>query len=203
MSYIHYHQVIPNTTIPNGWSGDWIKPNDFYPYPPIQPILPPTTTTTTTACWPPAKKKGRTVYTGGTFDVFHVGHVKFLEQCANIAGEDGEVVVSLNTDEFITEYKGTSPIYSYEDRERILMSCVYVDRVIPNSGGADSKPAILSVNPDFIVIGSDWAKRDYYAQMGFTQGWLYDNEISLIYVPYTEGISTTEVKASIRKQING
>jgi glycerol-3-phosphate cytidylyltransferase len=139
----------------------------------------------------------------GTFDVFHVGHVKFLEQCANIAGEDGEVVVALNTDEFIREYKGKPSIYSYEDRECILKACRYVDKVVPNSGGADSKPSILSVCPDFIVIGSDWAKRDYYAQMGFTQEWLNDNNIGLIYVPYTEGISTTEVKASIRSQLNG
>ena len=72
-----------------------------------------------------------------------------------------------------------------------------VDQVIANTGGADSKPAILEVMPDFIVIGSDWAKKDYYAQMQFTQGWLNSLEICLVYVPYTEGISTTDLKKRI------
>lgn len=213
MSHINYYHVLPDNFPYNGNGGTsgtatGILPNTTIPYAPWTPpykwpdpfVYPPTTITTTSG---PIGKRGRTVYTGGTFDVFHVGHVKFLEQCANIAGDDGEVIVSLNTDEFIMEYKGVPPTYSYADRERILKSCIYVDKVIPNSGGADSKPAILSVEPDFIVIGSDWAKRDYYAQMGFTQDWLYDNGISLLYVPYTEGVSTTAVKASIRGQLNG
>ena len=65
---------------------------------------------------------------------------------------------------------------------------------MPNIGGKDSKPAILKVAPKFIVIGSDWAERDYCAQMMFTSQWLYEQEIELVYVPYTEAISTSEIK---------
>jgi hypothetical protein len=50
------------------------------------------------------------------------------------------------------------------------------------------------VSPDYIIIGSDWARRDYYLQMGFTQDWLDQRGIGLIYIPYTEGISTTDIK---------
>lgn len=138
-----------------------------------------------------------TVYTGGTFDLFHSGHVNFLRQCHQIAGSNGSVVVSLNTDEFIDAYKGKPPVYSYSERKAILMGCRYVTNVIPNFGNQDSKPAILSVKPDFIVIGSDWANKDYYSQMSFTQEWLNKNKIVLIYVPYTEAISTTELKRRI------
>lgn len=137
------------------------------------------------------------VYTGGTFDLFHSGHVNFLKQCRKIAGDYGEVVVSLNTDEFIEEFKGRSPLYSYEERRQLLLACRYVDRVIRNHGGADSKPVIRDIMPDFIVIGSDWARKDYYAQMGFTQEWLDNQNITLIYVPYTEGVSTTILKERI------
>lgn len=133
------------------------------------------------------------VYTGGTFDLFHSGHVNFLRQCKKIAG-NGVVVVSLNTDEFIKRFKGKAPLYSYKEREALLLGCKYVDLVVPNIGEEDSKLAINNVRPDFIVIGSDWACKDYYAQMKFTQKWLDDQEITLIYVPYTEGISTTELK---------
>jgi glycerol-3-phosphate cytidylyltransferase len=136
----------------------------------------------------------RKVYTGGTFDLFHAGHVNFLRQCS-IIGDI--VVVALNTDEFITEYKGEPPLYSYSGREMLLRGCRYVDEVIPNIGGADSTISIGMVRPDFIVIGSDWACKDYYAQMGFTQAWLDEQNIGLIYVPYTEGISTTELKRRI------
>lgn len=137
------------------------------------------------------------VYTGGTFDLFHAGHVKFLKQCKKIAGQDGRVVVSLNTDEFIEAYKGKAPVMSFAERKAILMACRYVDSVVENIGGADSKPAILNVLPDFVVIGDDWAKKDYYAQMQFTQAWLDELKIVLCYVPYTAGVSTTELKKRI------
>lgn len=134
------------------------------------------------------------VYTGGTFDLFHKGHVNLLKWCKSIGNE---VIVSLNTDEFINEYKGKPPVISYEDRKNVLLSCKYVDDVIPNYGGTDSKIAIISVMPNIIVIGSDWAKKDYYAQMGFTQEWLDEYGIALCYVPYTWDISTTKIKGRI------
>jgi len=130
------------------------------------------------------------VYTGGTFDLFHAGHVNFLRKCSDI----GDTIVSLNTDEFIEEYKGKPPICSYEERKQVLEACVYVHDVVPNSGGADSKISILSVMPDIIVIGSDWARKDYYKQMQFTQDWLDEKGIGLAYIPYTKGISTTNIK---------
>ena len=140
---------------------------------------------------------GSVVYTGGTFDLFHNGHTRFLKSCFKLAGDNGKVVVALNTDEFISAYKGKAPIMSYEERETILLACKYVDSVVPNIAGADSKPTILQVEPDFIVIGDDWARKDYYAQMQFTQEWLDREEIQLVYVPYTEGVSTTELKKRI------
>ena len=136
------------------------------------------------------------LYTGGTFDLFHRGHVNFLKMCKEIADY---VVVSLNTDEFIYEYKGKYPILDYKHRRDVLLGCKYVDEVIPNSGGSDSKPAILEVKPKFIAIGSDWAKKDYYKQMNFTQDWLDENEIILLYLPYTEHISTTEIKNRLKE----
>lgn len=137
----------------------------------------------------------RTVYTGGTFDLFHCGHVDLLRRCAVI----GKVVVSLNTDDFITEYKGRAPVHNYEERKLVLEACRYVWRVVPNEGGANSKPAILRANPDYIAIGSDWATKDYYQQMGFTQDWLDEQGIALVYIPRTRKISSTLVKERIEE----
>jgi len=134
------------------------------------------------------------VYTGGTFDLFHSGHVNLLRRCRQIAGEKGLVIVSLNTDDFIIKYKGTGPICSETERKAVLESCVYVDQVVMNVGNSDSKITIQKVDPDYIVIGSDWAKKDYYKQMGFDQDWLDKNDIGLCYVPYTKAISSTDIK---------
>lgn len=133
------------------------------------------------------------IYTGGTFDLFHAGHVNLLSKLANM----GSVVVGLNTDEFITQYKGKPPVCSYDERKIVLENCRFVSEVIPNTGGTDSKPAIEKSRCHIVAIGSDWAKKDYYKQMGFTQDWLDERGIILMYVPYTYGISTTNIKKRI------
>ena len=137
---------------------------------------------------------GLSVYTGGTFDLFHAGHVEFLRRCAEL----GSVTVSLNEDEFIEKYKGKRPVISYQERKDVLLGCRWVDRVIPNVGGVDSRIAIIFSNPDLVVIGSDWARRNYYAQMGFDQDWLDERGIGLVYIPYTQGISSTAIKERLR-----
>jgi hypothetical protein len=48
-----------------------------------------------------------------------------------------------------------------------------------------------------IAIGSDWATKNYYAQMQFNQDWLDSKNISLIYIPYTKGISSTFIKGQL------
>ena len=137
---------------------------------------------------------GLRVYTGGTFDLFHAGHVEFLRRCAEL----GSVTVSLNEDEFIEKYKAKRPIISYREREAVLLGCRWVDNVVPNVGGSDSRLSISLVNPDLVVIGSDWARRDYYSQMGFDQDWLDERGIGLCYIPYTQGISSTAIKERLR-----
>lgn len=137
---------------------------------------------------------GLRIYTGGTFDLPHSGHVNFLNKCAML----GEVTVALNPDWFIKDYKGKPPIMTYYERASVLQEFRCVTSVVENFGGADSKQAIEYVQPDIIAIGSDWAKKDYYAQMGFTQDWLNERGISLIYIPYTQGISTTEIKRRMK-----
>lgn len=140
---------------------------------------------------------GLKVYTGGTFDLYHSGHSSFLRQCAEL----GQVTVALNTDEFVETYKGKAPVMTFEERREVLLSCRYVTDVVPNIGHEDSRVAIQMVQPNIIAVGSDWARRDYYKQMSFTQDWLDERNIWLCYIPYTEGISTTEIKKRLAWQV--
>lgn len=136
------------------------------------------------------------VYVGGTFDLFHAGHVNLLKAARRIC-HDSIVTVALNLDRFCLEYKGVRPICTYDERKAVLESCRYVDRVIPNTGGRDSREALLLANAQVIVVGSDWEHKDYYKQMGFTQAWLDHHGIRVEYVPYYESVSTTALKYRI------
>ncbi len=134
----------------------------------------------------------RVIYTGGTFDLFHAGHVSFLSKCRAIAGADGHVIVSVNTDAFVARYK-RAPMMTLDERIACLRAVTYVDTVVVNIGDEDSKQAIECVKPRHLVIGDDWKDRDRYGQMGFTKAWLQYRGIEVVYVPYTAGISTTEI----------
>jgi glycerol-3-phosphate cytidylyltransferase len=134
------------------------------------------------------------IYTGGTFDLFHWGHVELLRRIKEMAGKDGQVVVSLNTDEFVEEYKGKKPVMSYDERATVLNACRYVDEVVKNVDGKDSRTSILLANVDFVIVGTDWCERDYMKQMSFTREWLEEHNIGFGYIPYTIGVSTTDIK---------
>ncbi len=137
------------------------------------------------------------VLTLGTFDLFHEGHVALLRRCRNIAG-DGPVLVGLNTDEFVEHYKGARPVIDWHGRMRVLMACRYVDGVIANGQpGGSARDVILAARPQRIVVGSDWQDRDYLAQLGVTEAFLWDIGCTVTYVPYTPGVSTTAIKAAI------
>ncbi len=145
-----------------------------------------------------------TVYSGGSFDLFHCGHVNLLRYCKHLAGITGKVIVGLNTDQFIEKYKGNPPIMNYKERESCLLACKYVDEVIPNIGGIDSKKTIKKIKDkiDIIVIGSDWLEKDYLKQMSFTWDWLMKMKIGICYFPYTQNISTTQIKKRLNETSN-
>lgn len=135
------------------------------------------------------------IYLGGTFDIPHYGHIKFFETARKIAQT---VVVALNTDSFVLQYKGKLPVMSYKERKEIIESCMYVSKVVPNAGGYDSSVTIEEVMPDYILHGDDWTGDAYLEQLGITQQWLDDRDITLLYTPYNKVTSTTNIKNIIK-----
>ena len=138
------------------------------------------------------------VYTGGTFDIPHTGHMELFDYCRRYAGKHGKVVVALNTDEFVFRFKKVYPIMTYEERKKIISNIKSIDKVIVNIGNEDSKKTILKVKPDVVIIGMDWIKRDYCKQMNVNANWLNKHKIAVIYVPRTTNNSTTKIKEKIR-----
>jgi glycerol-3-phosphate cytidylyltransferase len=140
---------------------------------------------------------GINVITLGTFDCLHIGHIKLLQKCEEIAGS-GKVTVGLNSDQFIFDYKGKPPIMNYKERMDVILELKLVDSVMINSQSCgDAKQVILDSKADMIVIGSDWARKDYVKQLGIDWDWLDEHGIGICYVTYTPGVSTTEIKKRI------
>jgi cytidyltransferase-like protein len=133
------------------------------------------------------------IYVGGTFDCLHAGHINFFFRLIEMF-EDCQIVVALNTDEFVEKFKHKRPLFNYQEREEQLLMSGYVDAVVPNTGGEDSKPTILQVHPDIVAVGTDWLEKDYCKQMGFDAKWLEEHGIALLYIPNLRVINTTEIK---------
>ena len=137
------------------------------------------------------------VLTLGTFDILHFGHIAFLRACTQLAGGE-QVTVGLNTDTFVWEYKGLLPVMTYDERAHALEQLRYT--TIPNPGPGQ---ALIEVHragaPLIVAVGSDWARRDYHAQIGVTQDWLDERRITVAYIPYVldRRMSTSEIRRRI------
>jgi glycerol-3-phosphate cytidylyltransferase len=139
------------------------------------------------------------VFTMGTFDLFHAGHVAFLRQCRALAGE-GEVVVGLNTDVFAESYK-RRPTIDYAGREAVLRACRFVDDVVPNDQpGGSARELIAKVDPDIIAATMDYhpsTGKDWFVQVRTSPDWLRDKGVIIEWIPYTDGVSSSAITARL------
>lgn len=137
------------------------------------------------------------VLTVGTFDLLHSGHIQLIDNCYKLSGGSGKVIVGVNSDNFVYEYKKTKPIIPLEDRIKVISSLLKVHKVVVNESKSLEK-LLLEEKPNILVVGSDWAKKDYFSQIGVSLDWLYSKDILLVYTCYTEGVSTSEIKKNIK-----
>lgn len=101
------------------------------------------------------RERKKVVFTNGTFDILHRGHVEYLEAARRL----GEVlVVGMNTDASIRRIKGAGrPINPLRDRARVLAALGSVDYVCPF--GEDTPARLIAgLIPDVLVKGADWSK---------------------------------------------
>ena len=121
-----------------------------------------------------------TVITYGTFDLFHIGHLRLLQR-AKALGD--RLIVGVSTDEF-NEKKGKKALFPYEQRAEIVANIKCVDFVIPEESWEQKVDDIKKYNVDIFVMGEDWkGKFDYLNEF-----------CKVVYLPRTEGISSTELR---------
>lgn len=129
------------------------------------------------------------VFTSGSFDLFHIGHLNILEKSAALGDE---LIVGVSTDELIERYKGMPPIIPFEQRIRIVESIKCVTKVVKQTKLTEIAQ-LQRENIDIITIGDDW--KDKYLK-GLE--WMKSQPgKEVVYFPYTEGISTTSIKRDI------
>lgn len=134
----------------------------------------------------------------GTFDLLHPGHISLFERMVELGGWDAHVSVGVNTDDFVRAYKGKYPVMSLVERLEMLRAVRWVDDVLINKGNEDCRPIVDEVRPDLLVVGSDWAGKDYFGQTKLSQAFLDERGVGLLFLPYTAGVSTTAIKARLK-----
>lgn len=121
-----------------------------------------------------------TVLTYGTFDLFHLGHVRLLQRLRDLGDR---VVVGCSTDAF-NAVKGKRAVVPFEQRREILLACRYVDAVFPEETWAQKRDDIRRESARVFAMGDDWTGRfDHLHDM-----------VDVVYLPRTPGISTTAIK---------
>lgn len=120
------------------------------------------------------------IITFGTFDVFHIGHINILERAKSL----GDVlIVGISSDELNYSKKQRNPIYSEEDRLKIIQSLKFVDEVFIEHSLEKKREYIEYYKADILAMGNDWeGKFD-----------MFNDICEVTYFPRTPSISTSEI----------
>ena len=125
----------------------------------------------------------KTVLTYGTFDLFHIGHLRLIER-ARALGD--RLVVAISTDEF-NAGKGKRSIVPFEQRRQIVEAIRHVDLVIPEETWDQKIADVKQYDVNVFVIGEDWAGKFDFLTV----------HCDVVYLPRTQNISTTEISAEL------
>ncbi|KLA28549.1 glycerol-3-phosphate cytidylyltransferase [Bacillus cereus] len=127
----------------------------------------------------------KNVITYGTFDLLHYGHINLLRRAKQLGDY---LIVVLSTDEF-NKLKGKKSYFSYEERRLLLEAIKYVDKVIPEKNWEQKIEDVVNNNIDVFVMGNDWDGKFNFL----------NEYCEVVYLPRTEGISTTKIKTDMKE----
>lgn len=128
------------------------------------------------------------VLTYGTFDLLHYGHIRILKRAKELGDY---LIVALSTDEF-NAIKNKKAYHDYETRKKMLEAIRYVDLVIPESDWEQKVDDVKKYYVDTVVMGDDWTGNEKFE--------ILKEHCEVVYLPRTEGISTTKIKKDLKLQ---
>ena len=139
-------------------------------------------------------KKYKIGYTQGTFDMFHIGHLNLLHQASALCDT---LIVGVNSDQLVNEYKHKTPVVSECDRAAIVGELRCVDKVVLCET-LSKTDAWQRLHFDAIFIGSDWKGNERWKQ---TEHDLQPLGAEVVYLQHTEGVSSSLLREKESKKI--
>ena len=135
-------------------------------------------------------------YTQGVFDMFHIGHLNLLKNAKELCEY---LIVGINSDDLVRNYKHKSPVIPEEERAEIVRNIKCVDEVII-SKTLDKMDMLNRVHFDVIFISDDWKGNDRWKR---TEIEMSRNGVDVIFLPHTRTISSTILRTKISDRITG
>lgn len=135
-------------------------------------------------------------YTQGTFDMFHVGHLNLIK---NAKAYCDYLIVGVNADELVHSYKNKTPVITAEDRAEILRSVKEVDECIVVDT-LDKVETAKRIPFEAIFIGDDWKGNDRWERTRTDLGAL---GIDVVFLPHTDGVSSTMLRPMAPDRVEG
>ena len=132
-------------------------------------------------------KKYKIGYTQGVYDMFHVGHLNLINNAKSYCDY---LIVGINSDKLVQEYKNKMPVIGENERKKIVENIKAVDEAIVVDT-LDKVEILSKVHFDAIFIGDDWKGNKRWEQ---TELDLKEYSVEVVYLPHTEGISSSLLK---------
>lgn len=139
------------------------------------------------------------VFVPGVWDMLHFGHIKFLERAGKFTGNDGILIVGVESDELVAEEKGREPVIKLKDRMLALEGLRCVDIAVPFYE-FDYKGLLRQYGANIFVLVEENKDR---IEERFVNAVNYIKEIGgkAIYLPYSHDISSTMIKEKVLGKI--
>jgi len=133
------------------------------------------------------------IYTVGTFDLLHVGHLALLNHCKSL----GDIlVVGVASDAVVKMYKPNVPVVPLEQRIEMLEALSCVDVVRPYHQ-LEYVSGCKAVGVDIFVVGEDWGKKPHNLDVN---NYLRKMGKEIAQVSYNPRTSSTKIKNMVLAQ---
>ena len=136
------------------------------------------------------------VYTVGTFDLLHVGHLALLEYCKSLGGL---LAVGVASDRVVNSYKPNVPVIPLEERMEMLKALRCVD-IVRSYDELEYVTGCKEVKADVFVIGEDWGKKSHNLAV---ESYLRSEGKKINQVLYNPRTSSTRIKQNVMAQSYG
>ena len=140
-------------------------------------------------------KKYKIGFTQGTYDMFHIGHLNLINHAKEYCDY---LIVGVNADDLVQNYKHKTPVINEKERQTIVANLKAVDECVITIT-LDKVEVWKKYHFDVVFIGDDWKGNSRWAQ---TEKELKPYGAEVVYLPHTDGISSTMLRSVEENKIN-